>query len=59
MSVLPFLLIASLIFGLLFLCAFIWAVKTGQFDDTATPGMRIFFEDTESPRNPREKEEET
>lgn len=28
-----------------FLVAFIWAVRTGQFEDRHTPAMRILFED--------------
>ena len=28
-----------------FLFAFIWAVKTGQFEDDYTPGVRILFDD--------------
>lgn len=29
-----------------FLAAFVWAVRSGQFDDTATPPIRILFDDT-------------
>lgn len=28
-----------------FLIAFIWAVRSGQFEDRHTPAMRILFED--------------
>jgi len=28
-----------------FLAAFAWAVRSGQFDDTATPPLRILFDD--------------
>jgi cbb3-type cytochrome oxidase maturation protein len=28
-----------------FLAAFVWAVRSGQFDDTATPPLRILFDD--------------
>jgi cbb3-type cytochrome oxidase maturation protein len=28
-----------------FLAAFVWAVRSGQFDDTATPAIRILFDD--------------
>jgi len=27
-----------------FLAAFIWAVKSGQFDDTYTPSVRMLFD---------------
>lgn len=37
-----FLLIGiSLCIGSCFLGAFFWAFRTGQFEDTTTPGMRI------------------
>jgi cbb3-type cytochrome oxidase maturation protein len=31
----------SLFMGTCFLGAFFWAFRTGQFEDTCTPGMRI------------------
>ena len=31
----------------LFLILFIWAVKSGQYDDTYTPSIRILFDDEE------------
>lgn len=37
----------SLVVALTFLGAFIWAVKSGQFDDGTTPAIRILFEDEE------------
>ena len=40
------LLIASIAVGF-----FIWAAKTGQFDDLETPAVRILFDD-EEPRMP-------
>ena len=30
---------------MIFLAAFIWAVKSGQFDDNETPPYRILFDD--------------
>ena len=41
MNVILVLILASLGVALLFLGAFVWAVKSGQFDDTCTPSMRI------------------
>jgi cbb3-type cytochrome oxidase maturation protein len=35
----------SLFAALIFLGAFIWAVKSGQFDDSKTPSIRILFDD--------------
>ena len=40
------LLIAAIAVGL-----FIWAAKTGQFDDLETPAIRILFDDEEPRRN--------
>ena len=45
MSVILILILASLAVALAFLAGFIWAVKSGQFDDTCTPAMRILSED--------------
>ena len=35
----------SLLVALIFLVAYLWAVKSGQFDDKYTPSVRILFED--------------
>ena len=52
MSVILILIFASLAVALAFLAAFIWAVKSGQFEDTCTPAMRILSEDEAAmPRN--------
>jgi cbb3-type cytochrome oxidase maturation protein len=37
----------SLAFALTFLAAFIWAVKSGQFEDRTTPALRILVDDKE------------
>jgi len=49
MSVILILILASLVVAAAFLGAFIWAVKSGQFEDTCTPAMRILSED-EAPK---------
>jgi len=33
-----------------FLAAFTWAVRSGQFDDTETPALRMLHDDTPSSR---------
>ena len=33
-----------------FLAAFIWAVRSGQFEDTCTPSMRLLTEDANEKR---------
>jgi cbb3-type cytochrome oxidase maturation protein len=45
MSVLFILISASLTIALLFLFAFIWSVKSGQYEDDYTPSVRILFDD--------------
>lgn len=41
-----FLLIAiSIVAAVGFLAAFLWAVRTGQYDDDQTPAMRILFDE--------------
>ena len=52
MSVIVLLIVAGGMVAAGFLGAFVWAVRTGQFDDTATPPLRVLFEDSERPTRP-------
>lgn len=45
MSVLFLLLPASLLLGSAFLVLFIRAVRSGQYEDTVTPAMRVLADD--------------
>ncbi|WP_419211960.1 cbb3-type cytochrome oxidase assembly protein CcoS [Maribacter sp. X9] len=45
MSVIYVLLTISLIVALLFFVAFIVSVRSGQYDDSYTPSIRMLFED--------------
>ncbi|HEY6063203.1 MAG TPA: cbb3-type cytochrome oxidase assembly protein CcoS [Chitinophagaceae bacterium] len=45
MSVIIVLLIASITVAGLFLIAFLWGVKSGQFEDDYSPASRILFDD--------------
>lgn len=45
MTVIFILITVSLIVALGFLIAFLWAVKSGQYDDDYTPSVRMLFED--------------
>ena len=45
MTVLFVLITVSAFVAAIFLGAFIWAVKTGQFDDSYTPSVRALFDD--------------
>ena len=51
MSVIIVLILISLLVAIVFLITFIWAVKSGQYDDDYTPSVRMLFDD-------QEKEEE-
>jgi len=42
----------ALFLGLLGLGAFLWALKTGQFDDLEGAAHRILFDDDEPPDEP-------
>ncbi len=45
MTVIALLILISLTVALIFLAGFIWAVKSGQFEDTVTPSLRLLTED--------------
>jgi cbb3-type cytochrome oxidase maturation protein len=47
MSVLAYLIPIALFLGLLGLGAFVWAMRTGQFDDLDGAAERILFDDDE------------
>jgi cbb3-type cytochrome oxidase maturation protein len=60
MLIIILLIIISLTIAILFLAAFIWSMKSGQFDDTYGPSVRMLFDDkkkrkevpTENSKNP-------
>lgn len=45
MTVLLYLIPAALFLGFIGLCAFLWALKTGQFDDLDGAAHRILLDD--------------
>ena len=45
MSVIVLLIFAGGLVAGGFLVAFVWAVRSGQFDDTASPPIRVLFDD--------------
>ncbi|MBI2417994.1 MAG: cbb3-type cytochrome oxidase assembly protein CcoS [Ignavibacteriales bacterium] len=51
MSVVAVLIGFSLLVAGGFLIAFLWAVKSGQYDDKYTPSVRILFEDEKQQNN--------
>jgi cbb3-type cytochrome oxidase maturation protein len=55
MSVIYILLSISIVVAVIFFVAFIYAVKSGQYDDSYTPSVRMLFEDElvkEEPKKP-------
>ncbi len=44
---------ASLLIAVGFLIAFIWSVKSGQYDDDYTPSVRMLFDDTLPTEEPK------
>ena len=45
MSVILILILASLVVALLFLAGFIWSVRSGQYEDTCTPSLRVLMDE--------------
>lgn len=45
MNIIVVLILISFVVALSFLGAFYWAVKSGQFDDTDSPAVRMLIDD--------------
>lgn len=45
MSVIVLLIVAGGVVAAGFLAAFVWAVRSGQFDDTTTPPVRMLLDE--------------
>lgn len=45
MIIIGLLITVSLTIAIIFLVAFIWSLKKGQFDDTYGPSVRMLFDD--------------
>ncbi|MFJ1377139.1 cbb3-type cytochrome oxidase assembly protein CcoS [Capnocytophaga canimorsus] len=56
MSVIYMLISISIVVALIFFFLFIKAVRTGQYDDSHTPAVRMLFEDELVAEAPTEKE---
>tara|TARA_R110002126_G_scaffold274335_2_gene419292 strand:+ start:10115 stop:10261 length:147 start_codon:yes stop_codon:yes gene_type:complete len=48
MSILIYMIPIALILGLIGLCAFIWSLKSGQYDDLDGAAQRILLDDDET-----------
>ncbi|MEX1190157.1 MAG: cbb3-type cytochrome oxidase assembly protein CcoS [Bacteroidia bacterium] len=55
MSALFLLLFISIAVAVVFLIAFLWSVKRGQYDDDYTPAVRMLFEDSPEVTNKETK----
>ncbi|MCL6494680.1 MAG: cbb3-type cytochrome oxidase assembly protein CcoS [Ignavibacterium sp.] len=51
MEVIVILIGASLLVAIGFLIAFIWSVKSGQYQDTYTPSVRILLDENKKEQN--------
>ncbi len=49
MNVIIILILVSLAVALLFLAGFVWAVRSGQYEDTVTPSLRVLADETKAP----------
>lgn len=47
MEIMFVMLLVSLFLALIFLASFVWANKSGQYEDDVTPGMRMLYDDEE------------
>ncbi len=59
MNIFYLLIGVSLLAALIFLGAFIWAVRNGQFDDNETPSIRILFDDDTIDKDTDNNKEQT
>ena len=55
MNILFVLIIISLLLASGFLIAFLWAVRSGQYDDDYTPSVRMLFDDNEDLKEKADK----
>ncbi len=45
MGIIALLIIISLSIALMFLGIFLWSMRSGQYDDTYTPSVRMLFDE--------------
>ena len=56
MGIIVLLIAISVTIAVLFLIIFYWNIKSGQYDDTYTPSVRMLFDDKPKVQQQREKE---
>lgn len=58
MGIIIILISISLVIAVGFLLSFLWSMKTGQFDDTYSPSVRMLFEDKPQPEPANDEKNE-
>lgn len=59
MNILVVLIIVSLVVATGFLVAFVWAVRSGQFDDASTPSYRMLWDDAVTKKENKKSNQST
>ncbi len=52
MKIIILLILLSVVVAITFLVAFYWAVKSGQYDDTESPAIRLLYDDKKKENQP-------
>jgi cbb3-type cytochrome oxidase maturation protein len=55
MTIIILLIAISLTIAVLFLGAFLWSLRSGQYDDTYGPSVRMLFDDKTIKELPKDK----
>ena len=56
MSVIIILIIIGIVVASGFLAAFLWAVRSGQYDDTVSPSVRMLYENKKKKKNKKKSQ---
>ena len=56
MSVIVILIIIGIVVAGGFLAAFLWAVRSGQYDDTVSPSGRMLYENKKEKKNKKKSQ---
>ena len=56
MSVIILLIIIGGVVATGFLVAFLWAVRSGQYDDTVSPSVRMLFDEKKEKKNKKKSQ---
>lgn len=51
MQIIVILIAISILLALIFLVSFLWATKSGQYEDTYGPAWRVLFDDSDESKN--------